>query len=221
MKNTKINIPIILMSTFVLLLLLAVFLPPFFFSPEEEKVVRIENRSEWRTYENDEFGFSIEYPPDWRVEEFPEHELVPKFHILPQDEKDVDVERMTHHTDVHSVSIFPQGYPTEGIFGESGSSNVNFGEEINEATDYYLLNGDVWGTMLKPESEKEKWNEHGFVWGVLPVKEHETVCFKDGEEISKDRCDPVSGHEIKHSGSVKEQDRLIQKEILRSFEFKE
>lgn len=218
MKNNKVNFPIILISVFIFLLLLAVFLPLALFSPEEDEAAIIDNRGEWETYENEEFGFSIEYPPNWKIEEIPDHQLVPKFHILPSDEEDVDIERMTHHTAVFNVSIYPQGYPTEGVFSQSGPSDVNYGEDINEATDFFLMNGDVWATMLKPETEEESWNEHGFVWSMLPVKDHETVCFKDDEEVSKDRCDPALGHEIRHSGSVKSGDRAVLKEILKSFE---
>lgn len=221
MKEAKINKKLILMTLFFFLLLLAVILPVFLLDPEEDdESLVIEDREDWKVYENEEFSFSLEYPPDWQVVEVTDHPLVPSFHFLPPEVDEGEVsEGLTHHSDLANVSVFPEGYPTEGIFSQSRDTSVSFSEETNEAEEYYLVNGEVWGIMSDLSDEPEGWSEHGFIWSRMPIVDHETLCFDDEEEISKEECDPVLGHQIKHKGSVDPFDVLVQKEILQSFKF--
>ena len=204
-----------------MVLILAVFVPVIFFHFDNETVVEIDNRSDWEVYTNQEYGFSLEHPPEWRVVDLSDHELVPKFHLLSSEIEDIDSESLTHHSDIPNVSIFPQGYPTEGIFGEPRPSQVNFGDGIEEATDFLLSNGEVWATMLTLDSRPDGWNEYGFIWSRVSVDNFRTLCFEDGEEIDRDRCDPALGHEIRHRGQMNLLEQRVHREILRSFDILE
>ncbi|MFP4617182.1 MAG: hypothetical protein ACLFNR_03425 [Candidatus Paceibacterota bacterium] len=218
MRDIKVNKKLILMTVFLFILLLAVLLPVFLFSPEEEKSLVIEDREDWKVYENEEFSFSLEYPPDWQVVEVSDHPLVPSFHFLPPEaDEDEASEGLTHHSDVANVSVFPEGYPTEGIFSQARDTSVSFSEEMKETEEYYLVNGEVWGIMADLSEEPEGWNEHGFIWSRMPIADHETLCFDGEEEINKEDCDPVLGHQIKHQGSVDPLEALVHEEVLQSF----
>lgn len=221
MRDYRSNIPSVLISVIFLLLIMAVFLPVLFIHFNEEVVTEIESRDSWQLYTDQEYGFSIEHPPEWSVVALPDHLLVPKFHFLPPESEVADIEGIDHHTDVPNISIFPQGYPTEGIFGDSGPSRIYFGSDIEEATEYYLLDGDVWARSMTLESLPDGWNEYGFIWSRVSVDGYRAVCFADGEEVSKDRCDPALGHEIRRRGKVDQLERKIHEEILRSFEILE
>src|SRR3989344_4494329 len=76
----------------------------------------------WSTYRNDVYGFEITYPSDWQIAEFPDDPAAPTFNIFP--ESVTEKPPFIHHDDVTQVSIFPQGVPTEGIFGENVPSDV-------------------------------------------------------------------------------------------------
>ncbi len=202
-------------------LLLLVFLPVLVFSPSNGDPLSIDNREDWIVYENERFAFSLEYPPDWKVFEFTEEVPSPGFHILPLGIDPGDVRAITHHTDITQFSVFPEGYPTEGIFGPSRSSWAFFAGETEESTDYYLSNDEVWATMISPEKVPLSWNEYGFIWAGLKIEKHEVLCFDGEKELPKGVCDPALGHEVRHSGSVDPLERLILEEILRSFRFQD
>ncbi len=200
-------------------LLLLVLLPAILLSPGVDNGPVIRDRAEWVTFESEIYGFYLEHPPDWRSAELPEEAPVPGFNILPPEIDPDEFDVITHNTAVTNVSVFPRGYPTEGVFGQTRPSTAIFFEDVGSAIDHYLLNDEVWATMIIPEDPPAEWSPEGFIWTRVFINEHEVVCFDEGERISKESCDPALGHEIGHSGSIDPSLRMIQEEILRSFRF--
>ncbi len=199
-------------------LFLLVVLPAVVISPTEEKNNLIENRGDWLLYESSDFSLSFEYPPDWQIKtsSIP----VPGIHILPPEINVKEINNITHHTEISNVSIFPQGYPIEGIFSESHHSPDDyFLERKDKTVDYYLKNEEIWGTMITLDSTPTGWSENGFIWSRTSISNHKVLCFDGEKEISKSECDPLMGDTVKHSGSVNLPERLIQEEILKSIEF--
>jgi len=173
--------------------------------------------AEWLTYTNDEYGFKIDYPSDWKVLDFSNNEIAPIFNIVKVSEsKDGP---FTHHDEVTQVSIFPNGYPTEGVIGETVTSTVEFSEETQFANDYVLENGTSWATFATFKNVPDPWQEAGFVWAEVEVGESSTVCTRNGEEVDENQCDPFSGDSIVRSGTVSQEDRDTELRILKSFEF--
>ena len=199
-------------------LFVLVILPVFIISPKVENDTLIENRNDWLIYESNELGIYFEYPPDWSVSET--DSPVPAVHILPSDISTEGVDNITHHTDITNVSVFPLGYPSESVLGQSRySSKDYFPKRKEETVDFYLVNGDVWGTMINLEFIPKGWNTNGFIWSRTAISDHKTLCFDGEKEVPKTNCDPFMGDVIKHEGFINSSERLIQEEILRSINF--
>lgn len=175
------------------------------------------NTNTWETYTNNEFNFSIAHPADWEVAEFPEHPAAPLFNIYKPTGENPP---FTHHSEVVQVSVYPHGFPTEGVLAQHASSTVSFSEETNKAHDFLLKNGDVWGTFATFSNPPASWKPFGFVWARATIMNKEVLCFRDGEEITNmNMCDPLFGDTIIHEGSVNKKERAIEKEVLESFTF--
>lgn len=175
--------------------------------------------STWETYTNEGFGFSIRHPESWQVHEAPEDPIEPKFNIYkPPAQAELPY---THHTQgATHVSVFPHGIPTEGVFGESRESTVDFGAGAQQARDFILADGTVWATFANFPNASTDWNESGFVFAAVEVGNLETECRRDGEIIPEEQCDPLaSDDQIIRRGSVSEEDRRIQELMLESLEF--
>ncbi len=211
--------PALILSLTLIALLLAVLVPAFLYSPEETQAPVIENRDEWVVYENEEFSFSLEHPPEWTVHSRNRGDI-PTFHFLPPS-VDIDEEEvLTHHSDRSHVSVFPHGYPTEGIFGQARHSRVIMSNaEVEDKTDYILGSEEAWGTMMTFSDAPEGWTEAGFIWSRADVEDFEFRCFDGDDEVPRESCDPVRGHEFRHFGSLDRLERRIQEEVLSSFTF--
>lgn len=175
--------------------------------------------SDWEEYRNEEFGFSIRYPEDWKVAEERDHPVTPRLNIYKPDAEGNPP--YTHHSSgVTHVSIFPQGIPTEGILGDSRESEVNFGVEAEEPRDYILADGAPFATAANFVSPPADWNQSGFIVAKTPIRDPETECLRDGEPLPKEEeCRPLTGDRLIRRGSVNKEDRAIQKAILESFRF--
>lgn len=187
----------------------------FFFAGVPDKGRPAEVR--WVTYTNEEFGFSIDYPENWQVLEFPDDDIAPRIHIVKAGE--TKTPPFTHYSDVTQVSIFPEGVPTEGVFGETIESGVSFGEETEMASDYVLEDGTPWvtfATFVRPPSSWQPW---GFVWASVEVEDAEASCFRNGAELPADACDPFVGDTIVRRGTVNREDRALQVRMLGSLRF--
>ncbi len=206
------------MSLFLLLLIFLVFFPLFVFSPNGG-VLSIENRGDWERYENEEFSFSFEYPPDWTVVESEDSAPSPSFHVLPSEVDLEDIDLITHHKNMTQFSVYPEGYPSEGVFGQSRSFPIYFAGSAEELIEYYLSDGSVWARMVTPKNAPSSWSEHGFVWSASYIEKYKVTCFDRGEEIDRYECDPALGHEIRRSGSIDPLESPVLEEMIRSFRF--
>jgi hypothetical protein len=173
--------------------------------------------SEWVMYQNSEFGFELLHPEDWGVHVATNNVLGPIFNVYPKEVQDAPP--FTHHSDVPNVSVFPNGIPTEGVFGVSTTSTVSLSEDFRFAVDFLLENGDVWATAAGSEMPPSSWLPSGFVWARAPIKNLTTQCMRDGVEISESECDPLTGDKIVRRGEVDKGLRAIEEVILSSIRF--
>ena len=65
----------------------------------------------------------------------------------------------------------------------------------------------------------ESWRESGFIFAGLLIGNHKTECYRSGEMISDEQCDPLTGDQLIHLGEVSEPDRRVQVAMLESFGF--
>lgn len=186
--------------------------------------------SAWLTYENEDFDFKIMHPADWVVYEAPDHFAGPAFNIYPKSYEAAVTSRdlpLIHHSPAPNVSIFPHGVPTEGVFGETAPSTVEFTESPMRAFDFLLENGDRWATFAgypygpRNYGENSKtWMESGFIWARAEIENYNPVCLRDGKEMPVESCDFLgSTDQLIHRGQVDKAMRAIEVEILKSFQF--
>ncbi len=173
----------------------------------------------WKTYTNETYRFSVQYPPDWAVFDGQGVDLTPKINIYKPGDASVSSPPYDHHsTDIAQVSFFPMGVPTEGVFGASATSSIQ-GANIKSATDFLLGNGNPWGTMILFKNPPASWREYGFAWLSVPLADVQTTCTRNGTEIPETGCDPLSGDTIIRNGSIDENLRNTEREIFSTFRF--
>lgn len=193
---------------------------------EENKV----DTSTWLTYENPDFNFKIMHPVDWVVYEAPDHFAGPAFNIYPKSYQASLTSRelpLIHHSATPNVSIFPHGVPTEGVFGDTVPSNVEFKEPPMRAFDFVLENGDRWATFAGypygPRNygeDAKTWMESGFVWARADINNYSAVCLRGDKEMPVESCDFLgTDDKIIHRGEVNAEMRAIEVEILKTFQF--
>lgn len=159
----------------------------------------------WETYENSQYDFSISYPAnDWQFASTTDRGgLSPLFnaYIKPAG---VPVADITHHANITNVSVFPEGIPTEGLFGETVELGFNPGFAVSEGRMYVLDDGTPFAAYIRPANPPESWAEAGFVWMRVRMDDAETQCYdEDGELVPEASCDPLTGsHTIEWSGTV-------------------
>lgn len=191
-----------------------------------EPVPRSKDEIAWKTYINEKYGFKIDYPAEgWAVFES-DTEIEPKFNFYRLSETSgVITEPLIHHSTFSHVSVFPQGIGTEGIFGKSRPSTLQFLEETRGAIDFILENGDVWGTYVpleKPSHPKRNmWNDFAFLFANARPDNFIMACLKpDGKETSETECDLMAGNDtLIRRGNVDPALRQIEEKMLRSFQF--
>jgi len=186
-----------------------------YFSPDEEA----EEEVQWVTYTNDEFDFKIDHPENWQVLDFSDNEISPVINIVKNDEDQAGP--FIHHNNVTQVSMFPNGYPTEGVFGETKDSSVELSEPVRAANDFILGNGMPWATFVVFRDNPPSWDEPGFMWASVEIQNGEAVCTRDGEEIDENTCDPFFGDVIIRRGDISQEDREIEERMMESFQFTE
>ncbi len=179
------------------------------------------NIDDWVTYTNEQFGFSVRHPREWEVFEAEADPITPKFNIYKPGSETSELPYTHHSPDATHVSIFPQGIPTEGVFGEWQDSTVDFTVPVGDARDYTLSDDTVWATYARVTNAPEPWNESGFLFARVAIKDQTSDCLRDDEHISPEACDPLTGDQLIHHGSIDEDDRAIQEAILASFTFTE
>lgn len=161
--------------------------------------------TEWRTYQNDSFDFSMSYHPDWQLSTTSAADTTPLFNVYVPAENVSTTNGITHHTNITNVSVFPEGIPTEGLFAQSEDVNFDPGFAITDASRMFVLeDGTPFAAYLIPASSPASWAESGFVWVRVHMDDAQTQCFdENGNELSEEACDPLTEeHTVSWSGSV-------------------
>lgn len=186
------------------------------FEPDEIDV------SNWQTYENSDYGFTLKYPQDWSVADSDDVALGPKFTVYRPFSAENGSAPFDHFANATHVSVYPLGIPTEGIIGENKMLDWNIGFEYSENSRQYVLeDGTIFAVYIQPNNRPSSWNESGFVWARVRADNLESVCLVNGEEVDQSQCGlPMSENaEIVRRGEIDESLWEIEREILKSLEF--
>ena len=203
----------ILVSGAAVIILLAIIILVVPAPPPEKS-----SETPWPTYRSDRFGFEMQYPADWTVAEFPDDQIAPRINFYPR--KTATLLPLTHHSETPNVSVFPYGFPTEGVFGATRESDAEIGPAVRQGLDYTLADGTVWATYLNLAETPDSWQEFGFLWARAEIQDLEVFCTRNGVRLEVENCDPLgSEDQIVRSGRVDPALRETEVRILKSFRF--
>jgi hypothetical protein len=179
--------------------------------------------NDWEIFNDERFNFSLKYPAnDWNIYEKNSDDPVPafNFYIKPAGVP-LDLP-LDHFANINHLSVYPKGMPTEGLAGETKLLDFDLEIETEESKVYLLEDNTPFAAFIKPSNPPQNWDEHGFIWMRLKVDNLNLRCFRNGEEIDSEDCDPMlKGDQIVRSGSVNKKLWEIQKEVLKNFYFTE
>jgi hypothetical protein len=168
------------------------------------------------TYTNIEYGFEIDFPSHWQInEEFGDKEKIsPVVNIyLPNNNV---APPFDHFANINNVSIFPQGLQTEAVIGQFKQSEIEMEVPFDVARDYVLEDGTIWGTYINVQLD-EPWKPWGFIWAKNVINDFEYKCLSNGIEVDSDFCNPFEGDEFVRSGNIDSEIRKEIEEIINSF----
>ena len=175
-------------------------------------------------YSVSEYDFKIRYPRnDWSVyvAQNPPVSLAYNFYQKPSGIP-LDMP-LNHFANVTHVSVYPEGIPTEGLFGDMERFTIAMEHvDYEESTLYVLEDGTPFAAKYVPTKRPESWNDAGFVWGRVRIANLEATCIRDGETVSSRECDPMTRDDrIVRNGSVDGDvwDRVVR--VMESFAFTE
>lgn len=184
---------------------------------KHESEIRIsDNNPSWNTYVNTEYGFSIDFPANWKVyEEFEKVSPTINIYIPRNDIKPP----FDHFADVNNVSIYPKGLSTEAVIGQYEESDIDINFESDRALNYILEDGSVWATYVSFDDLNDPWKPWGFIWSKVVIENLDYKCLRSDEEIDLEECNPFENDEFVRAGVVDEDLRETQEKILESFKF--
>ncbi len=176
--------------------------------------------ADWINYTNSNYSISLRYPETWTRSESEQGELEPKINIYSGLDSAASLP-LTHFSNQNHVSFYPQGIGTEGLIGESRALNFNIGFPVTrESRTYVLDDGTPYAAYIIPQNPPASWNESGFIWMRLRVQNLQTACIVDGQEVSEDECNPLTGNaRIERSGQVDESIWETEKQIVSTIDF--
>lgn len=164
------------------------------------------DEEDWLTYSDPVYGFTVEYPADWRFAT----DVVagePRFSIYKEGQPP-----LSHHVNSTQVSVFPRGLGTEGPVGESRTISADLTAATESmVVEHYLSNNVPRGYYVRFSDAPASWEDYGYVWGAVAVQNLQA------EEVPAENPDFMPTSRL--SGQVSAQDFATVKRILASFEF--
>lgn len=173
-----------------------------------------ENNPTWNTYKNKEYGFSIDFPSDWEINEDFKN-VSPTINIyLPNKDAQPPFD---HFANINNVSIFPKGLQTESVIGQSQKTEIEFDFKSDKSVDYLLEDGTVWASYINFDNLNEPWKPWSFMWARNIINDLEFKCLSSNVEVVLDECNPFEGDEFIRIGTVDSEIRQTQEKIIKSF----
>lgn len=182
-------------------------------------------------FSSDEYSFSVNSPPDWKLEVSEIGNNLAIINIYPVSTADsIDFPLAIHeNSGLSYVSIFPNGYGTELPSGKSGNlpgteeELFSFDINVNESLAFFLDNNQAWGYFIVPSSTPSNWSPHGFIFAKAAVNNFSIRCFdkETGKELEMAECNPLLGDSITRYGEVVQEDMQAINSILQSIKLKD
>ena len=119
-----------------------------------------------REYNNEEWGFSLEYPEDWQILESELPGDVPVINVYSANSGYNPPFTIHEEAANPYMAILPKGFGVDAPSGEQGSlaeweENLSLAPELNETESkvYLLKSGEPWALYLRFKDTPSGWNE--------------------------------------------------------------
>jgi hypothetical protein len=176
----------------------------------------VDPRAGWRSYTDDTYQFSIQFPPGWIVAT---GTILSAPVVTVYDPQSLATSTTNPEEARARVSVYPHGIPTDSLPAEEEhQSTVIITVPMATAKDYQLGSKRPWATIARFDRSPASWDA-GFVFARAPVEEEEVTYMRGDAPISQDQYDPMAGDRIVRNGFVDPAVRALEEEILRSFAF--
>ncbi len=141
----------------------------------------------------------------------------------------------THFANATHVSVYPHGVPTEWVIGVTRPSKLLLDTQVATANDYLILPKDFvamaatpealekawepWATFVTFTDPPVNWKPWGFVWAGVTIVGSDNLCFRNGDPLPGENCDPLAGDDLINRGIINSEDRSIEEKMLASLRF--
>jgi hypothetical protein len=169
-------------------------IPPVQTAPQPS-ITSADETANWKTYRNEKFGFTLNYPTNWIVGDF-SSEPDPKIYFVPT-KADITFNPFENTT---KVVVAPNGFGSEPPTGQT------------------LSDGTRWAKFVTIKTTPSNWNKSGFVYGSVEIKNLSTSCERNSV-IIKSGCDTYEGDRLIYHGAVDAPTWKIIDQILSTFKF--
>lgn len=187
---------------------------------KQPKEPKTPDTSNWQTFESENYNFKLKYPSDWNMAKDLDDPLAPKFSFYIKPQGVPVTAPFDHFANITHVSVYPEGIPTEGLLGENRSLVSGYEGNFKDTSKTYVLeDGTSFASYIQFQDNPRSWNDSGFAWNRLRVKNLEEKCLRDGEVITDEQCRVLGGNDqIVRTGSVNEDIWQIEQAIINSIE---
>lgn len=186
---------------------------------EEAASTTPEQTNQPTSYDNTDYGFSLTHPTsDWRVHEDTSQSFSPKFNVYQTATNTNASLPFNHFANETHVSVYPQGIPTEGVFGVTEPLTLSTNFATSEDSQLYRLkDGTPFAAYIIPKNPPQSWSESGFIWVRAHISNLESECLRNGAPVAASSCDPLTTDDtIVRTGSVADDDWQAVQAILNS-----
>jgi hypothetical protein len=222
---TLLGLSVAILAGVVVLFLIGKSAPQPLYIPEpsSEEVIETEvvtnPREGWRVYENEVYGFRIEFPQGWIVATGTLRTGDPVI-TISQAVSTSSIDTVFGIEDVAThVSIYPRGVTESDIINKTKASEVVITVPQASASDYILKSGKPWATKGTFDEYPDSWSETGFIFARTVIEEEVLEYMRGDVQIAEVEFDPLRGDVLERSGFLDSKIRETQEEILRSFSF--
>ncbi len=201
--NKKITFLIVL----IIILLLAGVAVALIINRQDRGDEVLDDFNDWLSYKNEEYGFKINYPQDWQIEE--REESLNNISFLISKKEDL---RGGHKS---YIQIIPTGRIFGAAYGNFEKRNTVFlGREAEELI-YFTIENDFWGKIISISSNvPDNWGEDNMIIFNIGIDDLELIC----EDYYPDGSCIESGF-MGYSGLIDKEEEKILEDILSTFEF--
>lgn len=179
-------------------------------------------------YENENFHFRLGLSEEWQALDSIKANK-PIVNLYPEEHHSTEMPLTVHApADMTIITIAPRGYGTELPSGKNISLAqydqplpVSFRLDSAHSKIFLLNNNQSWAYYLVPANPPGEWNNYGFIYAQMAVSDFKTVCIdkETGREVDPANCDPLDGDSISRYGQVRNSDRQLVNDVLRTFKF--